>query len=867
MRFWDGWPASVLIGAALFLPGCPSSKTTESGKTSEFCSAPEPTEEAVRKVGLSDDGVYLLPGGRALTPVGKEIVLGGFPVDVLTHPTQPIGYVSNTGYSKRSLQVVDLRTGEILQDRSRKDAFFGMALNPDGTRLYASGGPTGDLQVYDIEKDGTLAEFKNVPVGKYPAGIALSADGKRLWVGLFLGNGVVEIDSDTFEVTRTITLNFGAYALAEVPGRHELYVTGFGDEKVAVINLETGEVAAEIVTGGNPQDLIVMPDEKTVIVSVADRHEIISIDPATRTIARRVPVGETGIAVEGNIPLPGSSPAGMAFDGENNRLYVVRAADNAVGVFDAVSLTQLGAIPVGWYPTAVALAENRTHLLVLNGKGIGTGPLLGYKKGDESGKQKMTGTGSIIDLDGLDLPSLTAQVEKNVRRPDAVLPFDCKGTFPVPASRGGKTPIEHIVLIVRENKTYDSELGDLGVGDADPSLVLFGEEITPNLHALARRFALHDNFYNDSETSVQGHLWLTSSFVNDYMERTWIEDYRGKSGFATDAAADRGQPDFGTFFTHLLEHDVEFVNFGEAVGALGKSSTGKTVVASTDLNFPGVFFNTDVKDEEKARYVARRLVEEGPFPPFVFLLLPNDHTHGTSTGALTPESMINDNDYATGIVVDAISHSPYWEKTAIFIVEDDPQQGADHVDYHRSYCIIASPWVKRGHLSRVHTSFPSLFRTFELILDLPPMNRYDHLATPFWESFTGKPDLEPFDAIPRTVPDARNPAKARGAAQSLRMDFRGPDRNPDLGDVLWYHRKGTPPAGSRLDLELRGKVPPRPTDEGDEDEPEEEIERDEFDRAWRVLNGMLAADPKLKADLRPRPTLEFTGRNAARRKR
>lgn len=828
-----------MLLSILVFAGCETSNTG-GGE----CDGVAPTAEALRKAGDSD-GLFLLPGGRALTPTGRQVTVGGFPVDIRTHPTLPLAYVSNTGYAFRALQVIDVRTGEIVQQLKRKNAFYGLAMSMDGKRLYAAGGDSKLVEAYDIGGDGKVTLAGQVVVGGYPAGIALSADGKILWVGQFLGTNVVEIDAATLTKTREIAVGFGSYGVVVAEQRGELYVTGFRDDKVGVVNLQSGDVAT-IRVGGGPQGLVLSPDEAMAYVTVSDGHNIVGIDTAVKTVLRTVAIGEPDLLDDGGNPLPGSSPAGIALDSVHGKLIVARAADNAVTLYNASTFIAESAIPVGWYPTAVALADGGKTLVVANGKGIGVGPLVGYKKDDESGKEKMTGTVSLIPLSGLDLPGLTAQAEKNIRRPNQVFPFTCDRKFPVPARAGGETPIKHVVLIVKENKTYDSVLGDLDRGDRDPSLVLFGEDITPNLHSLARRFTLHDNFYNDSETSVQGHLWLTSSFVNDYIERTWLEDYRGSGGFAEDAAMERGQPDFGTFFTHLIKHNVSFTNFGEVVGTLGRES-GDTVFNHTDLQFPGVFFNTDVKDEEKARYVARKLVEEGKFPSFVFLLLPNDHTHGTSPGALSPESMINDNDVAMGIVIEAISRSSYWDSTAIFVVEDDPQQGSDHVDYHRSFLLVISPWAKRGYVSSVHTSFPSLFRTFELIFGIPPMNRYDRLATPLWDAFSSKTDPEPYTTIPRTVPDKVNPPRAVGAEFSMRMDFRGPDRNPLLGDVLWWYRKGAPRKGSALEGALAGKG-----ELGEEEEWDDEVERDIYDAGWRYLDEYLKKHPQVKADLRPR---------------
>jgi hypothetical protein len=297
---------------------------------------------------------------------------------------------------------------------------------------------------------------------------------------------------------------------------------------------------------------------------------------------------------------------------------------------------------------------------------------------------------------------------------------------------------------------------------------------------------------------VQGHFWLTSSFCNDYMERTWFEDYRNHPGWSMDPVQKQARPSWLTFFTHLMKHNIDFEMYGEIVGALDNYN-GMPVSGHSDFGYPGGgFFNLDVKDEEKAKYVGQKLVDEKKFPPFVYVLLPNDHTQALVAGKLTPESMISDNDYGTGLLLDKISHSSYWKNTAVFIVEDDPQIGEDHVDYHRSILVVASPWAKHAYTSSVHTSYPSLFRTFELILGLPPMSRYDALATPLWDSFTLQPDEASFTALPRTVADAVNPAHTMLAAYSDTMDFSRPDANPDLDDLLAWARTGVLRPGSRL---------------------------------------------------------------------
>ena len=801
-----------------------------------WCDPPVPPPEALRKAGPTDQG-HVLPGGRAITPVGVQAPVGGFPVEVRVHPTLPVAYVNNTGKKWKGVQTIDSSTGEVIQSIERDESFYGMALTKSGDALLVSGGRSGLVERYLVGDDGLLEKSGEVDLGGYPAGLALSDDGSKLWVGLFTDDALLQLDAVTLEQELSVALPFGAYAVAGIPGRDEVYVTGYDDTRIAAVDLGTGAVE-ELEVGGNPLGLAASASGERVFATVCDGDIVIAIDTATRELAGSAPVGEASLASEDGAPLPASSPSELLLDEAHGRLFLSRSADNAVSILDPATLTTTASLPVEWYPTGLALSSDGGTLVVANAKGVSVGPSKLELPDPPDADDGMSGTVSVIDLEGLDLQALSAQVEANVRRPAQVFPFDCDGTFPVPPVSGRPTPIEHIVLIVRENKTYDADLGDLGKGDSDPSLVLFGKDVTPNLHALALAFTTHDNFYNESENSVQGHLWLTASFVTDFVERMRLE---GGDTFDAVSATDSGQPDFGTFFMHLLKHDVSFTNFGEVVGAFGEVD-GKSVFEHTDVEYPGLFFNQEIKDEVKAQHVIDRLIGQDAFPQFVYILLPNDHTFGTDAGKLAPESMVNDNDHATGMLVSAISHSKYWDSTAIFIVEDDPQTGLDHVEGHRSLCVVVSPWAKRGHNSSVHTSFPSLFRTFELVLDLPPMNRYDANGTALWDAFTTEPDLAPYDVIPRTIEDRYNGAAMDMAAKwSHQMDFSGPDRNPDLGAVLWYHMLGAPPPGSHLARAMAGLVPPVPRKELDEDDV------DAYDRGWQKARAYLLAHPDVLA--------------------
>ncbi|MBN1771245.1 MAG: bifunctional YncE family protein/alkaline phosphatase family protein [Deltaproteobacteria bacterium] len=815
------------------------------------CSLPEPPPEALLQMGLNPDGTRLIPGGRTVTPAGPETILDGFPQDVEVHPDGAVAYVVSASDDDRLLYVVDVETGGILQRIERAEAFYGLAVHPDGTRVFSSNGVGGDVDVFNVLPDGTLTAASAIDVGGYPAGLAMNATGSRLWVARFdggvIGNGIVEIDAASLAVRRTIPLAAGVWDVVWVPGRDELYASALAGDRIHVALLDLGVSLASVVATSSPAGLAVRPDGTRIYAAVSGGDEVIAIHPVSQDIVARAWVGDFALPGE-TTPARNSNPNAVWYEPSSDRLYVTRGGDNAVLVLDADDLTVLGAIPTGWYPTDLAFTPDGARMVVSHGKSGSLGPNPGRDI-----KDWVAGSVMVVDLAAGDLATWTAQVEANFRRPETVFPFDfpaeCEPPFPIPLREGDVSPIEHVVLVVKENKTFDCVFGDFPGAEADAGseYLHWGREITPNQHKLAEEFTLHDNFYTDSEVSVQGHLWLTGMFVTEYMERVWIEDYRS-GGFEEVSVLDQGQPDVGTFFQHLIRHGIDFTNYGEVVGTLG-SVGGETVLSHTDLEFPGVFFNMAVRDEAKARYVAEKLLD-GDFPPFVFIGLPNDHTNGTRAGSLTPEAMINDNDYGLGLLVDEISHSPYWPTTAIFVVEDDPQSCADHIDAHRSFLLVISPWARRGHISHVHGSFLSVYRTIERILGLPPLGRTDAAATPLYDAFTNVPDETPYMALPRTVPDDVNPGWYPGAERSATLDFRGPDRCPELFPVLRAYRMWQ---RGELSLEEAREAAGLPSlDEEAREEAGEET--DEYDRAWAAFERWLAEHPEVQVEgLPPRP--------------
>jgi hypothetical protein len=390
-------------------------------------------------------------------------------------------------------------------------------------------------------------------------------------------------------------------------------------------------------------------------------------------------------------------------------------------------------------------------------------------------------------------------VQANLTRPrtnEPAVSCDSPARFPLPVNAGDATPIKHVFLIVRENKTYDGLFGDIQEGNGKPELVSFGEMNTPNAHSLARTFVLLDNFYSHAELSVQGHEWTTGCVANDYTEKAWMASddygraYRLAVVFGPDSTMSRlAEPGSDSIWIHLDKLGVPYHNYGEITNTTGASTLA-------DPGYPGVYFNTAISDIDKTNYILSN-INDPTFnvEPFTYISLPNDHTRGTSPGVPTPQSMVADNDEGTGRFVDGLSKSSIWGSSIVFVVEDDPGGTGDHVEEHRSICLIASPWIKRGYRSSVNYDLSSVYHTIEQLIGVPPMNTNDGNAAGMYDLFTGTPDMTPYTFIPRQIPVTNNSDDAPLASESAKMDFSQPDEQ-DLDRVLWkatHGRDAEPP--------------------------------------------------------------------------
>ncbi|HLV87356.1 MAG TPA: bifunctional YncE family protein/alkaline phosphatase family protein [Candidatus Sulfotelmatobacter sp.] len=914
------FPVFILLA----IPGCLMAQTPATERapvmlpTSKMLTVPAPG-----KIGSTNG----FAGAMVLSPDGHYVAL--------LHD----GYGTQETNAHQSISVMDLKTNQIADfpdqrfgTENHQSYFVGLAFSSDGKHLYASVGsltdPTGatagdlgnGIAVYSFHEGKVASERfipiapqplstgKKVPVGvrsaahsaiPYPAGIAVIADHghDKLLVANNLADNVVLLDSATGKILQTFDLSTGEWIPTSYPytcvatkdGRRA-WCSLWNASSVAELDLTSGKVEQRIslqkpsdplAPGSHPTALLLSPDEKALYVALSNSDKVAVLTVLDGSISR---IMEALPAQK----YSGAFPTALAQSADGKRLFVADSGMDAVAILDTgekpATLDEgrqgvLGFVPTDWYPTAIVVHGD--ELLIASSKGEGARPNNGMGKTDSEVKRHrhpyiptlLKGSIARLNIPATieKLPELTRVVEN-----DNLFHSD-PGTI---AFRNGQNPIKHVIYVIKENRTFDQILGDLKVGDGDPSLTMYGEDITPNEHKLARQFGVLDNFYDSGEVSGDGHLWSTAAVTTDYNEKTWQIAYRGKErtydfqGQVADEyplehkVPDIDDPSTGFLWDNLARNNVTYRDYGEYVNAVwcnerhkaanpkqGTPSGQETTCPRTELHqgdtlppnvgdphggtspwpwpvplFDGVKptkavlrdhfdplypdFNTDYPDQLRAdeflnefgAFVRARQENEGPrfeLPQFVLLYFPDDHTGGTRPDRARPAANVADNDLALGRVVDAVSHSPYWDDTAIFVLEDDAQDGADHVDAHRSTAFVISkyspgsseqPYVEHHFYTTVNT-----IHTMETLLGLPPMNQNDAYAPVMGQMFSGAGDQPPYKADYRNLKNSliyeTNKHDAPGAKISLKMDFSRPDQAgaARLNRVLWQDQKGSAP--------------------------------------------------------------------------
>jgi len=801
--------------------------------------------------GIQEDGAVRLPNQWFLRPVGKQIVVGDFPVNLALHPGGKFAAVLHCGNGPNEIVVLEIPGGRLVSRATTEESFYGIAFTKDGSKLFCSG--AGQELVHEFAfKDGFLSahdeiRLRDVKERGVPAGLTCTADGRTLYVAnvwshsisvvdlakrtvaeLHLGTNTVSAARDlpppTTDDEASITKRAEAlldqtkpedpfpYACVLDEKRGRLYVSLWAQSSVAVIDTTTLQVLDRWRVEEHPNEMLLSKNGKYLFVANANRNSVSVIDTGTGQSV------ETLIAeLKPNSP-PGSTPNSLALSPDEKTLFVANANINAIAVFDVATpgkSRSLGFIPVGWYPTSVRVTPDGKRLVVANGKGL-------ISKSNRNGPQPggggpatvreyiaslMDGTVSIIDLPSGE--KFTEQMRRHTAQTYRCLPtagpeaIADRAHNPIPSAIGGPTPIKYCLYIIKENRTYDQLLGDLPQGNGDPSLCLFPERVTPNHHQIAREFVLLDNFYVEGEVSADGHEWTMGAYATDFVEKTWPLSYghnkHKKFPYPAEGNFEIALPAGGYLWDRAKEAGVSYRSYGEFVRN-GKTTNdpGIARVAALKGHFDPWFrgFDMDYPDVLRARrFISelKRFEREGDMPSLQVLRLSNDHTSGTTTNKITPTAAVADNDLALGQVIEAVSHSKFWAQTAIFVVEDDAQNGPDHVDAHRTIAFVVSPYTKRRFVDSTMYSTVSMLRTMELILGLKAMSQFDAEALPMYHAFTSQPDLRPYKALPANVDLLqRNPLTAWGASLSRKMDFTKEDAADDLllNEVIWRSVRG-----------------------------------------------------------------------------
>lgn len=846
--------------------------------------------EPQRLPGLQLNGMTLLPNGWSLQPQGRQVPLGEFPVHMAIHPNGKQLAILHSGNGEHEIITLELPSLNRIGRYPIAQTFYGMTFSQAGDQLLASGGEDEMVYIFPFN-DGYLGKPRPIRIANKKdkfvvSGLALSNEDEKLFVCGLLSNSIKVVSDpmdpgllleqakseteknvdltklDIVAPSTVIQLPIESYpytALFDAISER-LFVSLWGRAEVAVVDTRDLKIVATWKTHSHPTELLMLEDSKRLAVACSDDNSVVIIDTEN---GQTQEVLRTSLFSQAK---NGSTPAAIGLSPDKHVLVAANADNNNIAIFDVSEPRKsksLGFIPVGWYPTNVMFTPNGEQILVTNGKGQSSKDnRLGPNPINPSPRTVTEYIGSLMQGTLSSIPSPTpdemARMTKlayqlsPLQDQSAVRTQERSPNNPVPAVVGDKSPIEHCFYIIKENRTYDQVFGDVAKGNGDPSLCIFGEEVTPNHHALASQFVLLDNTYVESEVSADGHEWTMAAYATDFVEKTWPLVYgksRGKLTYPAEGATKIGQPSSGYLWGQCAKAGKSYFSFGEFIANSSKAGEpARAKIPILEGHFDPSYHSYDLEysDLDRAQsFIARlkQFEEEDNLPNFISIHLPNDHTSGTRVGKLTPTAMVAQNDAALGMVVEAISNSKYWNKSAIFVVQDDAQNGSDHVDAHRSVALAISPYIRRGTVDSTMYSTSSMLRTMELCLGLEPMTQFDASARPLYAAFQETPDLTPYVALPPRVDiNATNNALAWGADLSEEMDFESPDAADDLllNEIVWRS--------------VRGKDSPMPapvraafvfvSDEDEDEEEDDDDDEDEDDEAEGADEALKLRAPK-----------------------
>jgi YVTN family beta-propeller protein len=759
--------------------------------------------------------IVSLPNGWKLSSAGKSFGLGDLPLNIAVSNSKKFVAVTNNGVSAHSIMLIDVKSERVIDSVIIPKAWYGLTFSPDDQFLYAAGGYDNKIVRYEIVQN-KLNKKDEIVLGAVwpnrvgPSGITFDSQRQKIYVVTRDNRTLYVIDAKTLKIEKQFGLDGEAYMSVMSTDSKELYISCWGCDHVLVFDLALQAWKAPIKVGDNPNEMLISPNGLQLYVCNANDNTVSVINLKTKKVIETLDV-----ALYPNSP-SGSTTNGLAMDPVKKSLYIANADNNCLAVFDVSTPGKSipkGFIPVGWFPTNVKYINNK--IWVTNGKGntslanpYGPRPI---KNGEEvilhgadvnAPKEvqyigsMFKGTMSVIPSPSVkDLQGYSKAVYRNTSYSPSksdLADKDAPG-FPIPMKMGQKSPIKYVFYVIKENRTYDQVLSDVKGGNGDTTLLLFGRKYTPNQHAIAEKFVLLDNFYVDSEVSADGHMWSMGAYATDFMEKSWPTSYGGKGGGIY------GEPEknvvlnkSGYIWDLCNRYGVTFRTYGEFV------TNGKATIPVLDKHFHPTFpsYSLAIMDTTRLRIWKTEfetMVKENRVPQFNTLRLGNDHTEGLRLGRPTPYAHVADNDLAVGQLIETLSKSPIWNETAVFILEDDAQNGADHVDAHRSPAYVAGGFVKRNYVDHTAYSTSSMLRTMELILGLSPMSQYDAAAMPMWRCFDSVAKPSDFKAIsPNVDLRTKNVARNEWQRKSELFNFEKEDTNNDVAFnlVLWHGLKG-----------------------------------------------------------------------------
>jgi DNA-binding beta-propeller fold protein YncE len=757
-----------------------------------------------------ESGRVSLPNGWKLTPVGKLLPLGDLPLNIAVASSDKMLAVTNNGQSDQSIQLIDPEKMVVLDSVVIAKGWLGLTFSKDGKYLYASGGNDNWIMRYQI-RNKKLVPSDTLIIGKpWPekisiAGIAVDDERELLYTVTKENNSLYVYDLKERKIKKQIPLGGEGYACLLSGDNKMLYITCWGCDKVIMFDTQKQQVTGWITVGDNPNDLCLTKNGKYLFVSNANDNSVSVISLEQNRVIEIL----NSALYPGS--LSGTTTNSVALSADEKTLYIANADNNCLAVFDVSNpgkSSSKGFIPTGWYPTCVRVIKNTIY--VANGKGLtskanpyGPSPVskkeaVAHHADIQKVKTKVQYIGGLFTgtLQAIPEP-LSNQLSVYSQSVYKNTPYSKEKEMissgetgnPVPSRVGDLSPIKYVFYVIKENRTYDQVLGDIPEGNGDTSLVLFGKNITPNLHALAKQFVLLDNFYVDGEVSADGHNWSMGAYATDYLEKNWPSSYGGRGGsYPGEAEREIANNKNGFLWDYCKRYGVSYRTYGEFIS----DSFTPNIPVLKDHFCPGYTgFDLSVRDTVRFGIWKRdfdSLLAAGDVPKLSTIRFGNDHTEGLRIGRPTPKAHAADNDLAVGLFVEYLSKSSIWNESVVIIIEDDAQNGPDHVDAHRSTTYVAGGFVKQGFVDHTMYSTSSALRTIELILGLPPMSQYDAAAEPMWRCFNTTASHPPFRATANLVDlNLKNTDESNLSRLSEKFDFSKEDKIPDalFNEVIW----------------------------------------------------------------------------------